>query len=65
MEEGKSSYRGIAWNRFGFLYAKQSAEAIVVVEYELRTDTAEGLTKQQRANAKSLRMPHGGLLALG
>ena len=60
-DEGICFYQGRSWNRLGFLYTKKSAEAILVVEYELRTDTAEDSQINEGLNIKMFQMQHGSL----
>jgi len=58
LDEGKSYYRGRSCQpRVG--WDKKSAEAIVVGEYELRTDTAEDSQTNEGLNVKQLQMPNG------
>ena len=58
-EEGKSSYRGRSWIRFGFLNTKKSADAVVVEENELRTDTAEDSQNNEGQNIKMFQIKQG------
>jgi hypothetical protein len=57
LEEGKSSYRGRSWIRFGFLKAKKSAEVVVVASNEplpRKKDKNGGLTRERRTNIEQL-----------
>lgn len=60
LEEGKSSYQGRSHRpRVG--HSEKSAEVIVVVENELRIDTAEVSQNDEGLNIKLFQMLQGGL----
>ena len=55
LDEGKISYRGRSW-QLRDSKAKKSAEVVLVVENELRKDTAEVSPNNEGLNVKSFQI---------